>query len=484
MVKNYINGAFIDSFGKETVDIVNPANGKVIDTCPLGGAEDVALAVNAAKEAFKTWRKVPTLDRAQYMFKMKQLLEENFDELVRLTTLEHGKTIVEAKGDVRRGIQMVETACGMPTLLMGKSFEDVAAGIDCQSVRRPMGVFAAITPFNFPAMVPFWFWPFAVTSGNTFVLKPSERVPLTQVKVFELIHKAGFPKGVMNMVQGGKDAVNALCSHPDIKGVSFVGSTPVAKHVYELGTRHGKRVQALGGAKNVMVVLPDAALDSSVKTALESIIGCAGQRCLAGSVVLGVGTIYNELQESMVRHAREVKTGDGSDPTSDLGPLISKAAVDRVKGLIQSAIDEGAKVLLDGRTGVSDLPGYYLKPTVLAGVTQNMRIAKEEVFGPVICLGHVNTLDEAISWINSSGYANTTSLFTSSGAAARQFSYEVEPSMIGLNIGVPAPMSFFSFGGSKDSFFGDVKVHGTSCIEFYTDAKVTIQRWNKNSTIW
>jgi len=482
MVKNYIGGEWVASRGTATVDIVNPATEEVIDQTPLGTAEDVALAVASAKDAFLTWRKVPAIDRTQYFFRLKTLLEENFEELVKINTREHGKTLAESRGDVRRGIQMVETACGIPSLMMGQSFEDVAAGIDCQSVRQPMGVFAGITPFNFPAMVPFWFWPFAVATGNTFVLKPSERVPLTQVRIFELIAKAGFPKGVLNMVQGGKDVVNALCSHPDVKGVSFVGSTPVAKHVYQTATHHGKRVQALGGAKNFMVVLPDAAMDTAVATCLESITGCAGQRCLAGSVIIAVGDTYDEVKSRVIRLASEIVIGDGADPKNQMGPLISRAAVDRVKGLIQSVTDEGGEIYLDGRN--VNGRGYYLKPTVVGNIKPEMRIAKEEVFGPVVCLARAKTLDEAIQWINSSPFANTASLFTTSGAAARQFSYEVAPTMLGLNIGVPAPMSFFSFGGGKDSFFGDIKAHGTQGIQFYTDMKVTIQRWNKNSNIW
>jgi len=481
-VKNYINGQWVPSFATESMEVINPANENLLDKCPLGTAEDVKGAVAAAKHAFQEWRKVPAIDRVQHLFKLKNLLEEHFDELVQLCTKEHGKTIAESKGDVRRGIQMVETACGIPTLMMGQSFEDIAAGIDCQAIRQPMGVFAAITPFNFPAMVPFWFWPFAVAAGNTFVLKPSERVPLTQLKIFELIEKAGFPKGVMNLVLGGKEVVNALCTHPDVKGISFVGSTPVAKHVYQLATSHGKRVQALGGAKNFMVVLPDAIMDTTVKTCLESIVGCAGQRCLAGSVILSVGKAHEEVKERIVRAASDMSIGDGADPRTQMGPLISKAAVERVKGLIQSAVDEGAQLLLDGRQ-VSG-KGYFLKPTVITGIKPHMKIAKEEVFGPVVCLAEVKSLDEAISWINSSNFANTASLFTSSGAAARQFSYEAAPAMLGLNIGVPAPMSFFSFGGAKESFFGDVKAHGSASMMFFTDTKVTISRWNKNSNIW
>lgn len=483
-IKNYIDGKWVESKGKETVDVINPAYAKIIAKCPLGTPDDINSAVTSAKEAFKKWRKTPVIDRVQVLFKLKTLLEKNLDELAKICTEENGKTLIESKGDVRRGIQMVETACGMPSLIMGRTVEDIAEGIDCHSIKAPLGVFCAITPFNFPPMVPFWFWPFAIASGNTFILKPSERVPLTQIRVFELLEEAGIPKGVMNMVHGGKEVVNALCEHPDIKGVSFVGSTPVAKHVYKLATSNYKRVQALGGAKNFMVVLPDAVIESAIRTVFESCTGCAGQRCLAGSVVLGIGDVYKSLEEGIVNSAKKAIVGDGLDPKSNIGPLISQIAKNRVKELIQSAVDEGAKILVDGREGIDHLEGYFLKPTVIAGVTKNMRIAKEEIFGPVVCLANVKTLDEAIEWLNSSDYGNTTSLFTSSGASARKFSYEVNPSMIGINIGVPAPMAFFSFGGTKESFFGDIKVHGSMSVDFYTDTKTTIERWIKESSIW
>lgn len=482
MLKNYIHGEWVPSLGTDSVEIINPATEESLGKCPLGTTEDVARAVKAAADAFPAWRRVPAMDRVQHMFRLKTLLETHAEELVRLCTKEHGKTLVESRGDVRRGIQMVETACGIPSLMMGQSFEDIATGIDCHAVQQPMGVFAAVTPFNFPAMVPFWFWPFAVAAGNTFVLKPSERVPLTQIKIFELMEQAGFPKGVMNLVLGGKEVVNALCSHPEVKGVSFVGSTPVAKHVYQLASSHGKRVQSLGGAKNFMVVLPDAALDHSVKTCLESIVGCAGQRCLAGSVVIAVGSVYDEIKSRMLKYAGDIIVGDGADSRTQMGPLISRASVERVKGLIQSAVDEKAQLLLDGRNYSGK--GYFLKPTIVGDVKPTMRIAREEIFGPVVCLARAASLDEAIHWINQSPFANTASLFTSSGAAARQFGYEVAPAMLGLNIGVPAPMAFFSFGGAKDSFFGDIKAHGAGGVRFYTDTKVTIQRWNKESNIW
>lgn len=483
MLKNFIEGAWVESQGQLFEEVIDPATEEVLERCPLGTSQDVEKAVGAAKRAFVDWRQVPTLERVQYLFKLKSKLELHSEELATLVTKEHGKILAEARGDVRRGIQMVETACGMPTLMMGQAFEDVASGIDCSALRQPMGVFAAITPFNFPAMVPFWFWPFAVASGNTFILKPSERVPLTQIRICELLEEIGLPKGVLNLVLGGKDVVEALCSHPEVKGISFVGSTPVAKRVYQLGCSFGKRVQALGGAKNFMVILPDADLGTSVQTCLESIVGCAGQRCLAGSVVLIVGKdTYGAVTDKMVTSASQWKVGNGADPNTQMGPLISLSAVERVKGLIQSASEEGANILLDGRRST---PGpYYLNPTVIGDVTEKMRVAREEIFGPVVCLAQVDSLEEAMRWINRSPFGNTASLFTESGAAARRFAYGAAPTMLGFNIGVPAPMSFFSFGGAKDSFFGDTKVHGQESVRFYTDTKVSIHRWNQKSNIW
>lgn len=484
MIKNYINGEWCASRGKDSVEILNPATGKALDHCPLGTAEDVDLAVRAAKAAYDGWRRTPAIERVQPLFRLKTLLEENLEDLARSVTLENGKTFNEAKASVKRGIQMVDTACGIPSLMMGEFSEDIAAGIDSQAVKQPMGVFAGIAPANFPAMVPFWFWPFAVACGNTYVLKPSERVPLTQIKIFDLLTKAGFPKGVVNLVNGAKETVTALCTHPDIKGVSFVGSTPVAKYVYTTASAHGKRVQALGGAKNSMVVLPDAVMDKSVMTAFESITGCAGQRCLAGSVVLCVGDeTYAEVAKKISRAAGDVRIGDGLDPQTQMGPVISQASKDRILGLIESAVQEGAKILVDGRN-VDRTEGFFLRPSVIGDIQPQMRIAREEVFGPVVLLAKVKSLDEAIHWINSSPYANTTTLFTTSGAAARKFSYEVSPTMVGINIGVPAPMAFFSFGGSKDSFFGDIKAHGAAGVNFFTDTKVTIHRWEKDSNIW
>jgi malonate-semialdehyde dehydrogenase (acetylating)/methylmalonate-semialdehyde dehydrogenase len=489
--KNYIDGTWVASRGKETVPVINPATEEVLAHTPLGTAADVEAAVASAKQAFPGWRKTPATQRIQFLFQLKTLLEKHADELAQIITRENGKTYIEAQGSLRRGIQMLETACGIPTMMMGEYFEDISSGIDANMVHRPLGVFAGITPFNFPMMIPFWFWPFALACGNTFVLKVSERVPLSTTRLFELIHTLNLPKGVLNLVQGGKEVAEALCTHKDVKGLCFVGSTPVAKHVYTLGTSHGKRVQALGGSKNLMVVMPDAMSDSmkdkTLTTAVESITGCAGERCLAGSLLLGVGAdVYNELKEGAVAIASKFKVGDGADPKTTMGPLISAEAKSRVIQLIDRAVEEGGKILLDGRAGLENSKGYFLKPTVIAGITPTMEIAQVEVFGPVILLGKVDSLDEAIAWINSLPYGNTTTLFTSSGAHARQFCYEVDPSMIGINIGVPAPMSFFSFGGSKDSFFGDIKAHGKSCVNFFTDSCMTIYRWypEDNGSIW
>ncbi|MBC62210.1 MAG: methylmalonate-semialdehyde dehydrogenase (CoA acylating) [Zetaproteobacteria bacterium] len=489
MIKNFIDGNWTTSYAKESVDVINPANCEVLAQTPLGTQEDVNSAVSAAKKAFLTWRSTPAIERIQYLFKLKSELEKHAAELSLLITREHGKTLLESKGSVRRAIQMVETATGIPSLMMGENFEDIARGIDSSSIKRPIGVFAGIAPFNFPAMVPFWFWPFAIACGNTYVLKASERVPLTSLKIFEILDNIGLPKGVMNLVHGGKDVVNALCTHKDVKGISFVGSTEVAEHVYTTACAHGKRVQALGGAKNVMVVLPDAMDETTqsktINSSVDSIVGCAGERCLAGSLLLGVKeSTYEKLKIGVVNKVKSINVGSGEDPKTHMGPLISEQARERICRLVSRAVEQGAKILVDGREGVEHLPGYFLKPTVLCDVEKHMEIAQVEVFGPVVLLSKTESLESAISWINEIPYANTTTLFTNSGASARKFVYEVDPSMIGINIGVPAPMSFFSFGGSKTSFYGDVKAHGKECINFFTETYTTIYRWYDESSIW
>lgn len=480
-VDNYINNKWVKSLGTETYDVINPATEELLAKTPLGTTKDVDAAVAAAKAAFKSWSVTPVIERVQPMFRLKMLLEEHKDNIAKIIVEEHGKTWVEAKGDILRGIQMVEVACGMPNLQMGEALQNIARDIDCTATRRPLGVFAGITPFNFPAMVPFWFWPFAIASGNTYVLKPSERVPLTQLYIFDLIEKAGFPPGVMNMVHGGVEVVNAILDHQDIEGVSFVGSTQIAKHVYTRGTASGKRVQALGGAKNFMVLLPDAPMEESVAAMVDSCYGCAGERCLAGSVLIGVGDAYDKMKELVVQKAKAIKIGNGLDQSVNLGPVISAAAKERIINDINTAISEGAEVLVDGRNPNTD-KGYFLAPTVLDKVKPGTLMGTKEIFGPVIGLMQVNTMDEAIEILNSSNYANTTSLFTSNGGAAREFSAKVTPSMVGINLGVPAPMAFFSFGGSKESFFGDVKVHGTSAVEFFTERHTTMVRWYAKGT--
>lgn len=479
IIKNYINGKFVDSRCSETTEVINPSTTELLGRVTLGHEDDVDAAAKAAFTAFPKWREMPASDRAQCFFNLKGLLEKNYEGLGRLVVNEHGKTLKEALGSVRRAIQMVETAIGIPALLRGEYKDNVARDIDCISQRRPLGVFACIAPFNFPAMVPYWFWPFAVAAGNTYIVKPSEITPLTQTKMFELIHEAGFPEGVVNMVHGGRDAANAILTHPLIKGVSFVGSTPVAKHIYTTGTAHGKRVQALGGAKNCLVILPDAPMEKSVRGMIESCYGCAGERCLAGSVLVGVGEAYPKMRELAVKFAKEIVVGDGLDSKTTMGPVVTKVAKERILKDIDSAVKGGAELLLDGRS-LASKKGNFIGPTIFDRVKPDSIIATKEIFGPVIGLVQVGNLDEAIDLINSSTYGNTTSLFTSNGAAARYFIQRVHPSMVGINLGVPAPMSTFGFGGSKESFFGDVKGQIES-IDFYTEKHISMIRWFSDS---
>jgi malonate-semialdehyde dehydrogenase (acetylating) / methylmalonate-semialdehyde dehydrogenase len=476
---NFIDGRWVPAHAKDFFEVRNPAVGDVIGLTPLSTAADVDAAVQAATHAFPAWRDTPVNARAQVLYKFKARLEAHFDELARIVTTEHGKTLDEARGSVRRGIECVEVACGAPTLMQGTALEDIAVGIDCHVVRQPLGVCAAIAPFNFPAMVPMWFLPFAIVTGNTFVLKPSEQVPLSQRKMAELLAQSGLPPGVVNIVNGGADVVNAICDHPGIRAVSFVGSTAVAKHVYQRATHSGKRVQSLGGAKNFIVVMPDADLDRSMSVISESFYGCAGERCLAGSMLVPVGAIHHEARDRMVESARALKVGDGLEPDVTMGPVISAKHLDRVRQYIDKGVAEGARLLVDGRqTRVDSRPnGYFVGPTVFDDVSPDMAIGREEIFGPVASICPVRTLDEAIAVMHAHPNANATSIFTTSGRAAREFSKKATASMVGVNIGVAAPMAYFPFGGAKDSFFGDLKAHGRDAFEFYTDKKVTISRW-------
>jgi len=478
-LQNYVGGRWIAASARGTHEVRNPATNEVIALCPLGGEAEVDQAVRAAAEAFRTWRRTPVEQRVQPLFELKRLLEEHLDELAAIVTRENGKTLDESRGSVRRGIQMVEVAAGAPSLLMGTALEDIAGGIDCESIRQPMGVFACIAPFNFPAMVPLWFFPFAVACGNTFVCKPSEQTPLSQAFIWSLIDRCGFPPGVLNMVHGGKDAVNALLHHPDVRGISFVGSSPVAKYVYETAAAQGKRVQALGGAKNFILVMPDADMDAALDAVSESAYGCAGERCLAASIVVPVGDCHTDVRTGLVERARAIRVGDGARAGVSMGPVISAPHRERVLGYIASGIEEGAVLLVDGRRvdPDGDPDGYFLGPTLFDNVTQDMRIGREEIFGPVLCIMPAATLEEALELTRNQPLANASSIFTTSGKHARTFRYEVEASMAGVNIGVAAPMSFFGFGGAKGSFFGDLKAHGREAFDFFTDRKVVISRW-------
>jgi malonate-semialdehyde dehydrogenase (acetylating)/methylmalonate-semialdehyde dehydrogenase len=479
ILSNFVDGKWITSSASEFLDVHNPARGTVIARTPLSTSRDVDVAVAAATKAFTGWSQTPPVVRARAMFRFKALLEDHFEELATLVTTEHGKTLDESRGSVRRGIECVEVACAGPSMLMGYGLENVASGIDCSVMKQPIGVCAAISPFNFPAMVPLWFLPFAIVCGNTFVLKPSEQVPLSQKRMFELLERCDLPPGVVNLVHGGREVVDALCDHPGIKAVSFVGSTPVARLVYQRATHAGKRVQALGGAKNFIIVMPDADLDRSIPTIAESFYGCAGERCLAGSVLLPVGVAHTPARDRLIEAAAAMKVGDGLEPGVSMGPVISARHRDRVLSYVERGVTEGARLALDGRTTrVADRPdGFFVGPSVFDDVSPAMAIGREEIFGPVASVCPVKDLEDAFRVMEAHPNANATSIFTTSGKAAREFSHRATASMVGVNIGVAAPMAYFPFGGARDSFFGDLKVHGRDAFEFYTDKKVTISRW-------
>jgi len=479
VMKNYINDEWVASNTTTFGDVWNPAQGEKIASVPYGTKEDVDKAVQAAKAAFNEWRTTPPLTRARYLFRLKDAFEENFEDIARVLTTEQGKAIDEARGEVRRMIENVEHATGVTTLMCGYTLEDIAKDIDCLGHPQPMGVFAAIVPYNFPGMVAWWFLPYALVTGNTFVLKPSEQVPMTQTKIFEIIEDIGFPEGVVNMVHGSRDVVNAILDHPDIEGVSFVGATPTAKYIYERCGATGKRVQALGGAKNIVAVMPDANLDGGMPSLITSFYGCSGQRCLSGSVLAPVGDVADELLEKFMTAAKSVKVGDGLNEQTAMGPVVSAVHKERVLGYIEQGIAEGADLILDGRDcQVEGYPnGFFIGPTIFDNVTLDMKIAREEIFGPVVSIVRCKDLDEVIDLINTRGFANAACLYTNSGATAREFKYRVDPAMVGINIGIAAPMSFFPFGGSKDSMFGDIKAHGQEIFKFFTNTKVVIERW-------
>jgi malonate-semialdehyde dehydrogenase (acetylating)/methylmalonate-semialdehyde dehydrogenase len=475
----YINGHWETGDGRTLQAVTNPATGGALAKVAYATAGDVDRAVRAAHEAFLKWREVPVVDRVQVLYRYKALLEDRAGELAAILTSENGKTAEDAKAEVRRMIQMVEVACGMPSLMMGDSLNDVAAGIDCKTIRQPIGVCAGITPFNFPAMVPGWMWPFAIASGNTFVLKPSEKVPLTPTRSIELLHEAGLPAGVLNLVHGGKEAVDALLRHPMVKAVSFVGSTPIAKYVYTTAAAEGKRVQALGGAKNHLIVMPDADMPKTVEAIIGSAFGAAGERCLAGSVLVAVGEAAGPLLELLVKRTNGLAVGDGSAGGVEMGPLVTSDHCRRVEGYIEKGVAEGATPLVDGREARTRLPhgGFFLGPTIFDHVTPEMTIAREEIFGPVLSVIRVKTLEDAIALVNRSPFGNATAIFTQNGKAAREYSSRCEVGMVGVNVGVAAPMAFFPFAGWKASFFGDLHAHGKDAVAFYTEQKVIMSRW-------
>jgi len=478
-VKNYINGEWAVPKGGHSQDIINPSTGEALGNVTFSTDGEVDAAAKAARAAFPEWRATPPVTRARYMFKLKQALEERFDEAATLCSMEAGKTLEESRGEVRRGIEVVEVMAGISSLMKGQAMEDIAAGLDCVAYRQPVGVFAAIAPFNFPFMVPLWFLPPAIASGNTFIVKPSEQDPLSQQLIFEVLEELNLPEGVVNLVNGGKDTVNGLLSHPDINGVSFVGSTQTAKYIYAEAARHGKRVQSLGGAKNFILVMPDADIPATVNALIGSCYGCAGQRCLAGSNIVTVGDVHDRLRDALLAKARALKVGNGLTPGSSMGAIASKKAKERILQMIETGVKEGASLVLDGRgVKVEGFPGgFYIGPCVFDEVRPGMKIAEEEIFGPVVNLMRAKDFEEAMGFVEKCPYANAGSIFTASGKCAREFGYRLPASMCGINLGVAAPMAFFSFGGSRSSFFGDLKAHGQESIDFYTDRKVISSRW-------
>ena len=478
-LRNYA-GSWRSSDVLDCADVINPATSEKLARVPLGTKKDVDSAVQAAASAFPEWRRTPAEERIQYLFKLKQVLETHLEELAQICTKENGKTIAESRAELRRAIENVEVACGVPTLMQGYNLEDVAAGIDEMMIRQPLGVVAAITPFNFPAMIPFWFLPYAIACGNTFILKPSEKVPLTSQRAFELIEDLGLPPGVANLLHGGKTVVDALLEHPQVQAISFVGSTPVAKYIYAKAAAQGKRAQCQGGAKNHVLILPDADLDAATRIVTDSAFGCAGQRCLAISVAVVVGGAQNEFRKGMLGAAGSIRVGNGLDPAVQMGPVITHESKARIENLIGQGVKDGAKLLLDGRNGGSaQSAGNFLNPTLLDDLPPSSALSSTEIFGPVLSLVHAETVEEGIDIISRNSYGNMASIFTASGAAARKFRYEVPAGNIGVNIGVAAPMAYFPFSGWRDSFFGTVHGQGRDAIEFYTHKKVVVERWPK-----
>jgi malonate-semialdehyde dehydrogenase (acetylating)/methylmalonate-semialdehyde dehydrogenase len=475
----WINGSYTDAAGTRSGDVFNPALGRVIRRVRFCGSADVDKAVKAARAAFPGWRDTTPMRRARVLMRIRELMESNRKELVNLIIEEHGKAMLDADGSVQRGIEMIEFASGVPHLMKGEFAEDVGRGIDCHSIMQPIGVCAGIVPFNFPVMVPLWMIPVAIACGNAFVLKPSEKVPSAALRMAELFKEAGLPDGVFNVVPGDKEAVDALLAHPEVNTVSSVGSSPVAKYIYETASSHGKRVQALGGAKNHAIVMPDCDLAFSADAIISAGYGSTGERCMAISTVVVVGGIADALVDRLREQSATIKVGPGGQPGIDMGPIVTAAQRDKVKGYIDLGVKEGAKLVVDGRglkvAGFEN--GFFLGPTLFDRVTTDMTIYKDEIFGPVLIVLRVESLDEAIALVNRNPYGNGVAIFTSSGAAARQFERDIDVAMVGVNVPIPVPMAFFSFGGWKKSFFGDRHVYGMEGVQFYTRSKVVTSRW-------
>jgi len=478
---NYVNGEWRKSSSGSTLNVYNPATAEVLAEVPLSTPEEVDQVAQIAAAAQDFWRRVPPTERVQYLFKLKPLLEEHLDALSRMITMENGKTFAEAKGEMRRAIENVEVACGIPTMMQGIISEDIAPGIDELMIRQPVGVAAIIAPFNFPGMLPFWFLPYAIATGNTVIVKPSERCPVTMQMAFELLDQVGLPQGVVNLVNGGPETVNAILDHLAIQAISFVGSTPVARHIYSRASAHGKRVQAQGGAKNPIVILPDADLDQTTRIVVDSAFGNAGQRCLAASLAITVGSARDTFVPALADAAAQRVVGYGLDEKVTMGPVITPQSKQRIEGLIETGLNEGARAVLDGRHAT--IQGYesgnFLRPTILQDVRPGSSVANTEIFGPVLGMMHAETVDEAIRLVNSSEYGNMACLFTGSGSAARKFRYEALAGNIGINIGVAAPMAFFPFSGWKSSFFGILHGQAEHAVEFFTQTKVVVERWPK-----
>jgi malonate-semialdehyde dehydrogenase (acetylating)/methylmalonate-semialdehyde dehydrogenase len=478
LLDNYIGGEWTAATAAtDELDVTNPATGEVLARVPLSGAADLDAAVRAARAALPEWRAVSVIERGRALFALREGLDARREELARSVTTEMGKTIADARAEVARMIEMVECACAIPTTMQGRIIEDVARNVDCETVRQPVGVCAAIVPFNFPAMVPFWFLPFAIGCGNAFVLKPSEQVPMTQQIAFEVLDSLGLPAGVVNLVNGGRDVVEGILDHPGIDAVSFVGSAPVAKIVYERSAAAGKRVQALGGAKNHMVVMPDAVVDKTVGGVIGSAFGAAGQRCMAGSVLVTVGAAHDRVLPALREATAALSVGDGIDESTDVGPVVSQTACERIRGYIDRGEQEGATIVVDGRDAGNGGDGSFVGPTIIDDLARDSSLVSDEIFGPVLSVVRADSLDEAIDIVNASRFGNGVSIFTESGSAVRHFRHDVEAGMVGVNIGVAAPVAFFPFSGWKDSFLGDLHAHGPDAVEFFTRKKTVTSRW-------